>query len=621
MFRLRPSIVNRYKSIACKSTTAPMTSELQELGPQAAAIPFAHAKLGPFFQDKPQLHNQFTEDTTLRSYLRRHIPSQHLPAIESDLERFGGRVATDVYDLHLQCDKELPQLEQFDAWGRRVDRLITSSAWKAMHDISAEEGLVAIAYEREYGEWSRLYQMAKMYLYCPSAGLYSCPLAMTDGAAKIIETVKDQHPWLMERAYGRLTTRSPSEFWTSGQWMTERKGGSDVARGTETLAVPNDDGSYSLHGYKWFSSATDADITFTLARCVDQSGKTVQGTQGLSLFYLELRDDKGVLNSIQPQRLKNKLGTRQVPTAELLLDGTRAAKVSEEGRGVASIAGMLTLTRIHNAMSAAGYMRRIVNLARDYSTRRNAFGNHIKNYPLHVQTLARLEVEARAATLLTLEVSRLLGWDDVGIATDAETQLLRLLTPLAKLYTGKQAMSVASEGLESFGGQGYIEDTGLPGILRDAQVLSIWEGTTNILSLDVLRAITKSGGSALKVYHENIQTRLATARVNEALKSAVERVNEASGNTISFAGKHSDLLELAARDFAYSLSRTFMGALLVEHAAAEGATDMDVYAAQRWCEADLSPVTTALKAGAYTGRAVDANFRLVFDGYPHPSRL
>ncbi|XP_046344729.1 acyl-CoA dehydrogenase family member 11-like isoform X1 [Haliotis rufescens] len=621
MFKLRQSVFNWYKTIARKSTSAPMTSELQELERQAAAIPFAHAKLGPFFQDKPELHNQFTGDTILRSYLRRHIPSQHLPAIESDLERFGGRVATDLYDLHLQCDKELPQLEQFDAWGRRVDRLITSPAWKAMHDVSAEEGLIAIAYERKYGEWSRLYQMAKVYLFCPSAGLYSCPLAMTDGAAKIIESVKGQHPWLMERAYSRLTSRSPSEFWTSGQWMTERRGGSDVARGTETLAVSQDDGSYTLHGYKWFSSATDADMTFTLARCIDQSGNIVQGTQGLSLFYLELRDENGALNNIQPQRLKNKLGTRQVPTAELLLDGTRAAKVSAEGRGVASIAGMLTLTRLHNSMAAAGGMRRIVNLARDYSTRRHAFGNPIKNYPLHVQTLARLEVEARAATLLTLEVSRLLGRDDVGIATDEETQLMRLLTPLTKLYTGKQAMSVTSEGLECFGGQGYIEDTGLPGMLRDAQVLSIWEGTTNILSLDVLRAISKSGGSALKVYHEDIQTRLATAKDKEALKSAVERVNEALGNTVGFAGKHSELLELAARDFAYSLSKTFMGALLVEHAAADGATDMDVYAAQRWCEANLCPVITALKAGAYTGRAVDANFRMVFDGYPHPSRL
>ncbi|XP_060553821.1 acyl-CoA dehydrogenase family member 11-like isoform X2 [Ruditapes philippinarum] len=437
-------------------------------------FPFARARLGTFVQEAPVLGNQYLEDALLQSYLKRYVPQKVLVDIEADLVRFGERVATEMYDLSLQCEKEQPYVEKFTGWGKLVDKLVTGPAWRKMHDISAEEGLIAISYERKYDEYSRLYGLVKNYLNTPSSGLYSCPLAMTDGAAKIIEGLKEEAPWLMDKAYPRLTSRDPALFWTSGQWMTEKRGGSDVANGTETVAVEQSDGTYKLYGYKWFSSATDADITFTLARVVDRQGNTIQGTKGLSLFYMEVHNEDGSLNNIEIVRLKNKLGTRQLPTAELLLDGCTAFKVSDSGRGVSVITNMLKISRIHTSIMAIGSLRRMVNLSRDYSTRRSAFGNKLKNYPLHIQTLARMEIESRGAVILCLENMRLLGREDVGIATDDEKNLLRLLVPLSKLYSGKQALQVGTEGLESFGGQGYIEDTGIPAILRDAQVLSIW---------------------------------------------------------------------------------------------------------------------------------------------------
>ncbi|XP_064612141.1 acyl-CoA dehydrogenase family member 11-like isoform X2 [Liolophura sinensis] len=532
-------------------------SDFQELNiPGSASFPFATEKIGSFFQAQPILGNQYLEDVTIQAYLKRHVPPEILSTIDSDLKRFGQRVTEDIYQYHLECDRDLPRLERTDAWGNRVDRIITCTGWKMMHDIAAEEGLVAIPYERNQAEWSRLYAAVKFYLYLPSSGLYSCPLAMTDGAAKIIESLG--RPSELEVAYRRLTSRNPREFWTSGQWMTERRGGSDVARGTETLAQPQPDGTFKLYGYKWFSSATDSDMTFTLARVMDADGQVTQGTGGLSLFYLETRLADGKLNNIRVQKLKNKLGTRQVPTAELLLDGVVAHKVSEHGRGVAGIANMLTLTRIHNSLCAAASMRRMVNFSRDYATRRQAFGKIIKDYPLHVQNLARMEVETRAATLFVLEVSRLLGREDMNVATDHEKTMLRLLTPLVKLYTGKQAMSVLSEGLESFGGQGYIEDTGLPVLLRDGQVLSIWEGTTNILSLDVLRAIMKSGGDTLQQFGISIDHKLAGSGGNQDLADSSARIKQASGDILKFAQTQQDSMEMAARDFAYSLSRTYM---------------------------------------------------------------
>ncbi|XP_052803638.1 acyl-CoA dehydrogenase family member 11-like [Mya arenaria] len=586
-------------------------------------FPFACARHGAFIQEEPQLGNQYLEDPLLQSYLKRHVPEKVFKAIQPDLIKFGDRVAGEIYQLGRECEIQEPYLEQYSAWGCRIDQLVTGPAWRKMHDISAEEGLIAIAYEREFAEWSRVYGMAKLYLNCPSSGLYSCPLAMTDGAAKIIESLGEAMPSLQEQAFMRLTSRDPQKFWTSGQWMTEKRGGSDVANGTETVAVEQADGSYRLYGYKWFSSATDADMTFTLARVVDKHGQTVQGTKGLSLFYMEVHKEDGSLNGIEIVKLKNKLGTRQLPTAELLLDGAVAWMTSDEGRGVPAISNMLKITRMHNSLAAASSMRRMVNLARDYSTRRKAFGRTLKNYPLHVRTLASMEVEARGALILCLENTRLLGREDCGIADDQDENLIRLLVPLSKLYSGKQALTVATEGLESFGGQGYIEDTGLPSILRDAQVLSIWEGTTNILSLDVLRAIAKSRGEVLTAFVQDVASRMSHVS-NPHLEKSAEKVVNASQAIVQFVQKNAtnqDVLELAARDLAFSLCRTYTGALLVDHAASDLGSAQDIYTAKRWCEKDLTLMVTNDNSGHYGNKTSSLDFDLVFDGYTDRNRL
>lgn len=572
-------------------------------------FPFSRSAIGTFFQEQPLLRNPFTQDALLRAYLRRHLPLQE---VQSDLSEFGERVVCEIDDLGRQCEQNPPQLQPYDAWGRRVDRIITCDAWTRMKHISAQEGLVAAGYERRFGKWSRVYQMSKLYLYAPSAGLYTCPLAMTDGAAKVIESLGIP----VREAFERLTTRDETKFWTSGQWMTERRGGSDVANGTETVAQRQEDGLYRLHGFKWFTSATDADITLTLARIADDHGNTIQGSVGVSLFCAEVWDSEGRTNGVEIQRLKDKLGTRQMPTAELLLDGMRAQLLSEEGRGVASIANMLTLTRIHNTVSAVAAMRRIIQLGREYATKRSVFGKLLKDHPLHVQTLSRLEVETRAAFLLMMELCQLLGRDETGTATERDTHLLRLLTPVAKLYTGKQAVSVVSEGLECFGGQGYIEDTGLPALLRDAQVLSIWEGTTNVLSLDVLRSISKSSGRVLQAFFSDVEERLRVA--GPTLHPAVQSLSSSLSGLARFiqtAESHPpESLQLAARDLAYSIARIYMGALLVDHASWEGASHPDVYAALRWCEHDMCPVVSGEIRGCYSTNAALSDSQLVYQG-------
>lgn len=441
-----------------------------------------------FFQAPPELGNTFTTDDVLRRYLRSTFTPDALSRIEPELAEMGEIAGGELYRASLQERTDEPELTPWDPWGHRVDAIELTPLWKRAERITAEKGVVATAYERKSGALSRVHQFALVYLVEPSWHVYSCPLAMTDGAARTLIASKNRT--LVERAVPRLTSRDPEAAWTSGQWMTERTGGSDVAI-SETVARPDGD-AFRLFGTKWFSSATTAQMALTLAR---PEGNPPGGS-GLALFYVEVRNPDGSMNGIHVNRLKDKLGTRMVPTAELTLDGARALPVLGLRDGIKNITPMLSITRTWNAVCAVAGMRRGLALAIDYAKRRVAFGAPLAEKALHVDTLAGIFAEYHGAFLLAFRAVELLGKDEAGELTDEEAALLRLLTPIAKLTTGKQGVAIASEVLEAFGGAGYIEDTGLPRLLRDAQVLPIWEGTTNVLSLDLLRALGKLGSLA-----------------------------------------------------------------------------------------------------------------------------
>ncbi|XP_054721903.1 acyl-CoA dehydrogenase family member 11-like isoform X1 [Uloborus diversus] len=569
-------------------------------------IAYSHAKQGNFLQAPPKLQNPYVSDQPLRSYLRHHVPEEVSKEIESDLKPFGDRIVNEIDALGWECECNLPVLHHQNAWGQRVDELITCSAWKKQHDISAEEGLVAIGYERKLHQWSRLHQACKLYLYSPSAGLYTCPLAMTDGAAKTIEVIDTKQRF--RNSFENLTSRDPAKFWTSGQWMTEKRGGSDVAGGTETVAIADAD-FYRLYGYKWFTSATDSNMALTLAQVKESD----ENEKGLTMFYLETKNSEGNLNNLQLVRLKNKLGTRQVPTAELLLDGSIAYKMSERGDGIAAISNMLTITRLYNAISSVAAMRRVLMLARDYSHHRKAFGKPLYKFPLHVQILSRMEVKVRGCLLLMMKTAVLLGKVESDVATADEVLLLRLLLPVLKLYTAKQAVSVVSEGIEAFGGQGYMEDTGLPVLLRDCQVLPIWEGTTNILSLDVLRSFSKSNFETLYALHRSIASCIENAQ-NRDLCISCANVNKSIKYILDFVQTFPEQLNVACRDLSYSIAKTYIGALLIENANTTN-SPTDIISAKRWCELqDLCLLSNHHNFLSYT-EGVHGDTELVMEGY------
>jgi hypothetical protein len=261
---------------------------------------------------------------------------------------------------------------------------------------------------------------------------------------------------------------------------------------------------------------------------------------------------------------------------------------------VRKIAPLLNVTRLYNAVCAVSGMRRAIALAEDYARHRVAFGRPLAEQPLHVETLAAMVVEYGAGLQLAFHIGQLLGREECGEASPDESRLLRLLTPAVKLYTAKQAVALASETLEAFGGAGYVEDTGLPRLLRDAQVLSIWEGTTNVLALDVLRALGAS--DALEVFVAAVERRLA-AIDDPALAASVPRVADALRRIVAHAASAhaaaADDVQAAARAFAFSIARTFAAALLLEHAQWSARHERDgraITVAVRWCASDLAPV-------------------------------
>jgi hypothetical protein len=381
--------------------------------------------------------------------------------------------------------------------------------------------------------------------------------------------------------------------------MTESTGGSDVGA-SQTRAVPGADGTWRLYGKKWFTSAATSQVALALAR----PDGNPPGGSGLALFLVETRDRVGRLQGIRVERLKDKLGTRKVPTAELTLDGAPARLVAGSTQGTRRIEPMLKITRAWNSVCACAFMRRGLALAHDYAQRRRVFGSALIEQPLHRDTLAALQAELAGAFHLTFELVSLLGREEAGELDESGRHLLRLMLPIAKLVTGKQSVQVASEVLEAFGGAGYIEDTGLPLVLRDSQVLPIWEGTTNVLSLDALLRTDIANG--LRAWQARIGAALDGA-TDPRLASSVRLARERLKLALDWFAttRQPEAVQSGARRFAMTLGRIMQLALLIEHAqwaAKSSEAEAAIFLAERLAHApiaalaDLQPATDAILA-------------------------
>lgn len=539
--------------------------------------------MNDFFQVPPVLPDAWESDRPLREAISFHLGDRAPEAapILSEL----GRWATDPETLALvaRAESELPVLTHYSPWGERVDRIDVSDAYVHLGKEGIRRGVVAQAYEPEpFGEFSRVVWAALIYLWGPSSALYSCPIAMTDAAARTLLIHGDEAD---KEVAARLTARDPEVAWTSGQWMTETAGGSDVGR-TGTVARL-EDGVWRLYGLKWFTSATTSEVALTLAR----PEGAPEGSRGLGLFRIHRSLEDGTPNPIRVRRLKDKLGTRSMPTAELELDGAIAHPVGDpmDGRGVAKISTMLNITRLHNGLASAAALARGLAWARAYARTREVFGKGLDEQPAHKATLTDLAVDHQAALALCMRCAYLMGRVESGTATDEEAATLRGLTPVAKLATARWAVAGAAEAMEALGGVGYCEDSGLPALVRNAHVLPIWEGTTNVLSLDLLRADQRSG--AIGALMRDIERACVAAEGGSGPSETTSAIRDA----VSQLRKRIDefdaveTAESAARSIAMSLGSVYACACLAEQGAwaAERGDRRTAIAARRLAERGL----------------------------------
>jgi len=412
-----------------------------------------------------------------------------------------------------------PTLTQYDEWGRRIDRLDTSEGWRILKDSATREGYIAIAYDRAVGKYSRLWMFFKSAIMTGDYHIIMCPFGMADGTTRVLELYGT--PEMKRLLLPRLKSRNPSEAYISGQWMTERPGGSDLSL-LETTAypapkgrIPSDLGDpYILNGFKWFSSAAEGNMALALARVVPPPGSANDvpnnktGTAGLALFLVPLRMEglypTPLSNGVKIHRLKNKFGTKPVPTAELELQGVRAWLVpppgpGQVGGGIKLISAMLNITRVHSGVHLLGSLSRALSIARSYAQVRYvpSQATTLNHVPLHNATLAQHALTYRALAQLVGHITLLLGVVECPSETEQaaspssfpEEPRLRLLTPILKAFGATRAIPAIEECLAACGGWGYMEESGLPRLVRDVAVERIWEGTVAVMAEDVRRAL------------------------------------------------------------------------------------------------------------------------------------
>lgn len=554
--------------------------------------------MGGSLQAPPQLPDAWGSDHSLRESLAFYLGPELFGPANDFLSEVGHLVvAPQTLALAARAESEPPVHVPYSAFGERIDEIRVSDAYTALGRLGVELGVTALPYESTaFGAKARVVWAGLVTLWSPSSALYSCPVAMTDAAAR---TLLDHGGEAERDVVARLTTRNADEAWTSGQWMTETTGGSDVS-GTETVARRDGD-QWRLSGTKWFTSATTSEMALTLAR----PQGAPEGSAGLALFRIHRTLDDGSRNRILVRRLKDKLGTRSLPTAELELHDATAYPVGDplQAAGVRKIATMLNITRVHNALGSVSSLARGLAWARAYAEIRRAFGSRLRDLPAHRATLTDLAVDHLAALALALRCCELTGRVEHGVATADEIALLRGLTPITKLTTARWAVAGAAEAMEAIGGVGYCEDSTIPALVRNTHVQPIWEGTTNVLSLDVLRAAVRSG--SVEVLFADIEETLGRTGGEAAVADATSAVKRAVGELRDRWARMDDAeaAQSNARSFAMGLGATYACARLCAQGAwaashGDGRTAMAAERmAVRGLVPPLPPADTSLAMG------------------------
>ncbi|MCX3287760.1 acyl-CoA dehydrogenase family protein [Streptomyces sp. NEAU-H22] len=486
-------------------------------------------------------YDVFSADRALAAAVERHLEPHLREEVLGELAALGRTSGSaQVQEWGRLANENPPRLLTHDRYGNRVDEVEFHPSWHRLLGKGVSAGLTA-AWDRPAGHLRRA---AAFLVWTQVEAGNGCPLSMTHAAVPALRTDPDLaaewEPRLTSMVYDReLRPAHLKAGALFGMGMTEKQGGSDVRANTTSARPLAEDGTYELTGHKWFCSAPMSDGFLVLA----------QAPGGLSCFLVPrvLRD--GTRNVFRIQRLKDKLGNRSNASAEVEFDGTWARRVGGEGRGVRTIIEMVAATRLDCVLGSAGLMRQAVAQAVHHCTHREAFGGKLVDKPLMRNVLADLALESEAATTLALRLAA--AYDDGG---EQERALLRIAVPAAKYWVTKRCPPVAVEAAECLGGNGYVEESGMPRLVRESPLNSVWEGAGNVQALDVLRALQREPGALDAYLREVGKARGADHRLDAAIRNLLTELADLEG------------VEGRARRLAERLALVLQGSLLVRFA-------------------------------------------------------
>ncbi|WP_432028263.1 acyl-CoA dehydrogenase family protein [Streptomyces sp. 1222.5] len=498
-------------------------------------------------------YDVFAADRALVDAVERYTDPGVLDEVRAELSALGrASGSAQLQEWAVQANEHPPRLRTHDRYGHRIDEVDFHPAWHRLLGKGVSAGLT--------GAWSRpaghVRRAAGFLVWTQVDAGNCCPLSMTHAAVPALradpELAAEWEPRLTSTVYDReLRPAGQKAGAVFGMGMTEKQGGSDVQANTTEARPLAEAGTYLLTGHKWFCSAPMSDAFLVLARAPD----------GLTCFLVPRVLDDGTRNVFRLQRLKDKLGNRSNASAEVEFDGTWARRVGEEGQGVRTIIGMVAATRLDCALGSAGLMRQAVAQAVHHSAHREAFGGRLIDKPLMRNVLADLALESEAATALALRLAA--AYDDGG---ERERAFLRLAVPAAKYWITKRCAPVAVEAAECLGGNGYVEESGLPRLVRESPLNSVWEGAGNVQALDVLRALRREPGALDACLTEIGRAHGADHRLDRAVKDLFTELADLDG------------IEGRARRLVERLALVLQGSLLVRHAPPEVA---DAFCASR----------------------------------------
>lgn len=505
--------------------------------------------------------NFFEEDKNLSLILKRYLSTEDYERALYYLKELGEVAGTRLDKLSRTADKHTPELIAFNGKGERVNEVEYHPAYKEMEYLGySKYGLVAMSHKPVLGFSTKLPHVLKYafwYLFVQSEFGLACPMSMTDSAARVLRKFADEE---MKQTYlPHMTSTDMNELWTCAQFMTEKQGGSDV--GANTVMAKKVGDQWELWGDKWFCSNVTADLALVLAR---PEGAPA-GTKGLGMFLMPRKLPDGSLNNFRINRIKDKFGTRDMASGEVAFEGAIAYVVGDITNGFKQMMSMVNSSRLSNAVRSTAMMRRSFLEALVAARGRIAFGSSIAEKPLMKETLFELLLDSEAATAITFFTASVYDKADQG--SKADEKLLRILTPLLKGYICKRARNSTSEGMEARGGNGYIEDWVESKLVRDSYVGSIWEGTTNIVALDVVRALVKDQAGEIffnTVYNsiDSISDSLAK-QTGKVLLQITNKIESQAKKIMNLNGPES---ELPAKQLMNRMYHVFAASLLLEEA-------------------------------------------------------